>query len=85
MKSGIPIQPLGCPKCGKEPTIERSKDPAEMEKRYSVRCTDISTCKFKNVIYGATKDIAIKKWNDRVCRVAINHTESELKFINAGR
>ena len=85
MKSDTQIRALGCPKCGKKPVMKRSEDPAEIDKRYSVRCSDIENCKYKKVIYGPTKNAAIKFWNDKVCRVAVNHTESELRFINAGR
>lgn len=79
------LHPISCPKCGKLPIVNRSGDPAEIGKRYFVHCSDIDNCKYKKTAYGTTKSIAIKEWNNKVCRVAVNHTESELRYINAGR
>ena len=79
------LHPISCPKCGKKPMVKRTSDPAEIGKRYSVQCSDMDNCKYKKIAYGATELLAIKLWNDKVCRVAVNHTESELRYINAGR
>ena len=65
MKEKEPIV-LVCYSCRKRPLIFKSEDPAEIDKRYGVKCPD-EECKVKTTIYGPTKTVAIDNWN-QYCR-----------------
>lgn len=65
-----------CPKCGKVPTVVRSTDPAEIQKRYSVRCTS-EGCRINKGVYGPTETFAIVEWNNFACKITCPKTPSE--------
>ena len=67
---------FACPKCGRIPSVIRSKDPAEIDKRYSIRCAS-NICRVNKVTYGATKIMAINNWNNFVAKVICPKTSTE--------
>ena len=67
---------LPCPKCGVVPKVVRSSDPAELDKRYSLKCKG-SECKFHQEFAAPTETLCIVNWNNGVSRVNIRHTNSE--------
>lgn len=67
---------FACPKCGRIPSVIRSKDPAEIDKRYSVVC-DSNSCRITRIVYGPTKFMAIDKWNNFAAKIVCPKTASE--------
>ena len=65
-----------CPKCGKIPQVKRNADPAEIKKRYSVKCTS-EGCRINKEVYGPTETFAIVEWNNFASKVVCPKTESE--------
>ena len=61
---------LSCPKCEREVEIKRSEDPADIDRRYSIGC-DHEDCGYYTRIYGPTKNIVVKRWNDSVSHLNI--------------
>lgn len=67
---------FACPKCGKTPTVNRSSDPAEIDRRYSVRCT-AELCRVNKPVYAPTETMAIVEWNRFVSKILCPNTGSE--------
>ena len=72
---------FSCPKCGNTPSVIRSDDPSEIDKRYSVRCAS-DICRINKVTYGATKIMAINNWNNFAAKVICPKTSTE-DFVRA--
>ena len=67
---------FACPKCGKTPTVKRSPDPAEIAKRYSVKCYS-EPCRLNKIVYAPTETMAIVEWNRVASKILCPKTDSE--------
>lgn len=76
MKGAKDFKIFACPKCGKIPSVKRSPDPAEIDKRYSVTCTT-EGCAINKKVYGTTETSAIVEWNRFASKVVCPKTATE--------